>query len=234
MNKKQIAKIKSLIASDKVLEENINVWQKIAGIAACRTRFNGLLDLLDVKMILQQSDNNQATVNKTDIRTRLERQTWLVYTSYKGSATNAGNDNQKAQFFYTPTQLKKMRELVLAETALAIYKAAKPVAADLALYITAADIELLNTLALEYKDSLSAPRVEVSKSSVNTVNIKETVQSMSDIFEKEIDDMVAPFELINPDFFMTYRNTRKIVGPGSRKKSTKVKKNVAIEKSEVK
>jgi hypothetical protein len=40
---------------------------------------------------------------------------------------------------------------------------------------------------------------------------------MDDIFD-HIDDMIAPFEFIKPDFYKAYTNARKLVGMSSHKR----------------
>jgi hypothetical protein len=77
-----------------------------------------------------------------------------VVKSYIGAAANIGDKQMRSALAFSIIDLGKIREVNLPDTALMVYNTALPKAKELSIFIDAAEIEKLKTMAVEFKRPL--------------------------------------------------------------------------------
>lgn len=218
MKKTLEIKLKAFATADKFLEENKDVWQKIAGIAANRERYRTLKIKIDAMSLSQKSGSNgNAAATKKEMRKALIKQTMMVVRAYRAAAVNTEDQQMQLQLNFTESGLRRIREAELGDTALMVYNTASPKAEPMNVFIDRDQIDQLKVKAQAFKDFMVEPRLETSKESVTTVSIEDLTQEMTVVFNN-INDMVAPFQDTNPVFYLGFSNSRKQVGMSSRKR----------------
>ena len=93
-----------------------------------------------------------------------------------------------------------------------VVKLATPILPELSKYFVSDEkVAELNTLLAGFKSSIPQKRVATSVAKVSTVNIGQTIVSLSNLLKEEIDVLMQLFEESQPDFYKAYKNARIIV-----------------------
>ncbi|MBM3435562.1 MAG: carboxypeptidase regulatory-like domain-containing protein [Bacteroidetes bacterium] len=219
MTDSQENKFNSFEATDYFLNhETIKpIWEGDADFAALVTLL-GLL-ITDIRNLhsVQVVDNTGITVVKSDVRRQLTDAMLMVIYAVEAHAIFTNDPQLQSSVSYTLTELIKLRDNVLADTALSIYNIAWPIRVALAARkLTEADITKVNELQQQYAALISEPRFALGKSMSATKDIREKMAQIDDLLKNKIDRTIKIFKTDHPDFIDQYFVAREIIDLGVR------------------
>jgi hypothetical protein len=219
MTDAQENKCNSFEATDYTLNhETIKpIWISHPQFSALVTELSALVADISNLHALQIQDNTGITITKSDVRKQLIDAMLTVIHAVTAHAIY-NNDNQlQTSVSFTISDLFKLRDNTLADTALAIYNIAWPIRVVLAAQlITEADITLVNTLQQQYRALIPEPRFALGLTKSATKDIRDKMALVDDLLNNKMDLTIKVFQRTHPGFIDQYFSAREIVNLGVR------------------
>jgi hypothetical protein len=218
LNAKQEAKLNSFRATERHVDGNITLINKIPAFLANYNKIK-----TNIAVVFNNAEEKSAaltgiTAGKTNSRQIVSTKTvaiaGLVYTY----AADIGDQTLRAEMNINQTRLKRTRDDELAPLCQFVHnRTAAHLAALVNYNITSDRLADLQTAIDNYSAETPKPRAAVSTRKTTNANIVATFKELDDLFDR-FDRQVESLTEEHPDFVRTYFSTREIVGPAARSK----------------
>lgn len=220
MNAVQINKSRMYMATNQVLETNQASYAGMEELVVAVQQLKGYNEVLTEYRQIQELNQTGLTSNKLLLKEKLTTQLLKVVSALTAHATATKDAVLLSRVSYRPSALLKP-DPVLADIALLIYNEGMRVGEPLGKYfVTEEDLAVLDSLILQFKESIPQKRVATNVSKVSTMNIAAVFAATDKLLKTEIDLLMLPFQFNNPDFYNAYKNARIIVNYSGRGKGT--------------
>ncbi len=169
----------------------------------------------------EQERNNQGlAINKERVRDLLIDTMQIVGTQVKSWAAVNQEDALFAQIETSKAKLRR-QGFKLTEKATALEALAAERLTELADYgVTQAWLDELTARAEAYEEMVVAPRSAIAQRKTLTAMITREVKELRRFMREVIDTMLRQFGRTEPQFYLDYKNARRIVRTGSRSRQS--------------
>lgn len=221
MNKKQENRFSMYLATVDFCELNTDITTPLPNFSTNLTSLKTICDRIHVIVETQAADTSGTTADKSIIRENLVVS--AADTARKLIAFAKLTKNQKLlkEISYTETDLRRLPDTILPDTAKLIYDRAQANLTALAAYqVTAESQTALQQAITDFKVVLASPRVEKISQEQATKQLAELFVAGDEALAN-MDAVVEIVRLTKPNFYAGYKLARKIIETGNTKLAVK-------------
>jgi len=221
MNKKQESRFSMYLTTVDFCEKNTDITQPLPAFSANLTNLKTTCDRIHLIVEEQAADISGTTAGKNDYRENLV--VLGADTSRKLMAFAKLSKNQKLlkEISFTETDLRRLPDTVLYDTAKLIYDRAQAYLTSLTDYMVTTETQAAFLQAItDYKAVLASPRVEKVSQVQATKQLAELFVA-GDTALTNMDAVVEIVRLTQANFYTGYKSARKIIESGNGKLSLK-------------
>lgn len=193
-------------------------WNGIAANVTAHTLLKTKLTAIDAMVTEQERVRTGITVAKNALRVSLEQAILLVANPTAVFAEISGDAVLLSETDLTPTDLDKESDQTLDDVAARVKNAAESVIASLADYgVLAADITALEDAIEAFEGAKTGPDVARAERKALTEQLEPLVDSAGDVLTRQLDKLMARYQLTDAVFHSGYKAARVIIdlrGPG--------------------
>jgi hypothetical protein len=223
MQDRQENKLRMYLSVQNTINNFNAEWQGVPAFGVVFKSFEEVIAKIQETRLVQEGDltgitKDKALAKENAIGKALEISTGVfVY----GSVSN--NNALMAKVDYSPSELRRSRDTVIADRLQIIHDEANSVLSNLADYgIDQADIRELQTLIDAYAETIEDPRTSIATRSQATTALVELFKEGDKIVKEQLDKLMGQFKSSNAKFYQVYFNTRKIIDLGIRQKADEI------------
>ncbi|MDP3435264.1 MAG: carboxypeptidase-like regulatory domain-containing protein [Bacteroidota bacterium] len=221
MNKKQENRFSMYLATVDFCEKNTDFTAPLPNFSANFENLKATSDRIHLIAETQAADTSGTTAEKNDYNENLV--VVAADTSRKLMAYAKLSKNQKLlkEISFTETDLRRLPDTILPDTAQLIYDRAQTHLAPLADYMVTAETQAALLQAItDSKRTLASPRVEKVSQVQATKQLAELFVTGDEALAN-MDAVVEIVRLTQANFYAGYKSVRKIIEAGNRKMSVK-------------
>ncbi|MBW8334376.1 MAG: carboxypeptidase-like regulatory domain-containing protein [Prolixibacteraceae bacterium] len=221
MNKKQENRFSMYIATADFCEKNTDFTAPLPNFSANLANLKTTSDQIHLIAETQATDTSGTTAEKNDDNENMVVLT--ADTSRKLTAFAKLNKNQKLakEISFTETDLRRLPDTILPDTAQLIYNRAQEYLPSLADYMVTEETQATLLQAItDSKQTQSSPRV----AKVGQVQATKQLAELFVAGDEALANMDAVVEIVRltqANFYAGYKSVRKIIETGNRKMSVK-------------
>jgi hypothetical protein len=154
------------------------------------------------------------SLDKTELKKTLCSTATGIAAIVFAFATDTGDNTLRESVRFAYSDLYRLKDDLLAPTALVIFDAANTNVAALADYgITAATLTSFASTIDAYSAAVPNPKTAISKKKTYTANISALTKAIDKQFKEGLDKLITTYKTTNPDFISNYTNARVIIDP---------------------
>ena len=221
MNKKQENRFSMYLASVDFCELNTDITTPLPSFSTNLTNLKTTCDQIHLISEAQAADISGTTAGKNDYRENLV--VLGADTARKLMAFAKLSKNQKLlkEISFTESDLRRLPDTILYDTAKLIYDRAQANLAALTNYLVTAETQAALLQAInDYKQVLAAPHVEKVSQTQATKQLAELFVAGDEALAN-MDAVVEIVRLTQANFYAVYKSARKVIETGNRKMSIK-------------
>ena len=220
MNKTQINKSRMYGATDLSLDTHSILFAEYGELVTAHQRLKSALEVININRQVQEADNSGLTKGKTELRKDLIRRILRFSGALRAYATGIKDIDLKTKANYSFSDLRNSADSVLLDIGVLLFELADPIRSGL-LRFSMGDDEFTSiaSLLIDFKQAIPQKRVASNVSKVSTSNISDVYKSLDKLLKDEIDELMLPYQFMQPDFYNAYKNARTIVNYSGRGKS---------------
>jgi hypothetical protein len=205
------------LGTQGVCDNHNAVWSGTPAVVSAKTMFDDTIDLISKVRQTQEKETKGVTEDKGQAKEAAIVKAVSVSAATFAYASVTNNNTLKEQVNYSPTELRRSRDTILADRLRVILNAANDNAAALVDYgVQAADLTDLDTLVTAYENILEAPRTAIGERSSARIQLEELFDTADSILKDQLDKLMEIFKSTAPDFYNQYKSARVIVDLGRR------------------
>ena len=215
MDSKQETKLSMYIAVRDYLAKFLTILNALPNFAAFYTALQNAITQIQSTGEAQGFDRSGNATGKNQLKDTLV--TLAVDTARKSTAYAKFAKNQVLlkEMDITESELKRMADTKLKNTAQGIYDRAQANLASLATYlVTAASQTALQTAITNFDKSIGQPRIGTTETSKATKQLVALFKN-GDAALDDIDTVVEIIRLTQVDFYNGYKSVRKLINTGT-------------------
>jgi hypothetical protein len=220
MNDRQNAKL-TMFETVKVTCADFQ--QVYAGVPAFA---KGVSDLSDGIVQIHQVEQQQSdalskvpTTEKTETEVALVQSALHVAGALYVYGFDTDNADLRVKMNLNKSQLFRMENNVLYETAGEISRKARAVSGQLTDYgVSYADLAELDARIAAFDALIVKPRATIGQHKLYTGNLTKLFAAVDSILYDRLDKLVIPFKVSRPDFYNSYKNARNVINTSARKR----------------
>ena len=198
-----------------VLLANAAIVALRPALLAAQTALKGIILAIRAADQKQQSAITGVTQDKAVLRLLLVDQVFSVASALKAFAAFGDNNTLFEAANFSVTDLRRLSDEILPQTAQNIHDLANTNIASLADYgVTAAVLTALQTSIDDYKDIISNPRKAISERKTQTDLLPELFKESDDLMHRQMDPITKTLLATEPVFVSDYFNARITVNAG--------------------
>ncbi len=204
--------LKSATVTQEFLNEPDNkaIWDGVSALVQQMDIVNGKLELTETIIADQTTTTKGVTKNKRKIRDLLISTTYVVGSMTKAWAMLEDEPEIIEKVNYSKSALAELG-FILPERAQVIHDVANEHIVNLADFgLTAEKLTELQNRVTAYEGMVVAPRSATVARKTLTELLRDEVRELMWVFREVIDPLMAQFEEEHPEFYLGYRNARKI------------------------
>lgn len=219
MNDRQENKLSMYYGVQKVLTDHQAKWTPLVAYAQGVSRFNSYVQDIKSHHQVQQTSTTGTAEDKSAVRTACEAKAIVVAKAVYAYASDGSNNSLKQRVNYSASDLRNARDTVSRDICQVIYEEADKVLANLSNYgIVQADLNDLQQKIDDYAALIPAPKLAKDAGAIATTNLDLLFKQADDVLSEVLDQLMAKFNITEPEFYQAYFRSRKVVKTGSRKK----------------
>jgi len=226
MTKTQENKMSMYLTAQEVVNYHSEAWSTFPAFRASFDEYNELiLKIKAVRLVQEKKITGLTKIKK--IAREAGVQKGLRFADAIHAHTTETSDLKTAdRVSYRLTDFIRGRDTVVIDRLEVIYEAAEMYIADLADYrLTQDDLTEFAGLIKAYSDIVEEPRKAMTNRTRATEQLKGFIKATDSVLKNKLDRLVNQFETENPEFWMQYKNARKILQLGFRKRKVNELKN---------
>jgi hypothetical protein len=222
MTKSQENKMSMYLTAQEVLNYHSEAWSEFQALKDSYNEFSELILRIKAVRLVQEKKITGVTKNKKVAREAAVKTGMRFADAIRTHTTGIGDLKSADRVSYRMNDFSKGRDTVVIDRLEVIYEAAEMYIADLADYrLTQDDLTEFAALIKTYSDIVEEPRLAVTNRTRATEQLKGLIKETDSVLINKLDKMVNQFETENPEFWMQYRNARKTLHLGFRKRKEK-------------
>jgi len=219
MTKNQINKWRMYGVVDLTLGNNSSLFEWYSELISAHQQLKDDLAWLDQYLQEQVVNTTGLTAHKKLLKAALILSILRFSAALRAYATSTHNNELKVSAYYAESNLKKTPDPILWDIGRLLFGLAIPIKTELQKYFVGEnEIAEMENLLVQFKKAYPQKRVATAESKVSTSNISARIKSIDKLLKEVIDDLMAPFQFSQPDFYNTYINARIIVNYSGRGK----------------
>jgi hypothetical protein len=216
MKSKQEAKLSMYDAVITYCEANAAITVTIPAFTAAFAAFKASVAALRITAQKEADVISGVAMDKFQAKKDLAQVAATTAAAVYALASANGNNQLKEQVNFSVSDLLRFKDELLTSNCQNIHDLANTNLAALAPYgITAGTLSALNTEIGNYAAVVPAPRNAASLRSAYSSTLVIQFKEADDILKNQLDKIAAQFKTTVPEFYMTYKNNRIILDPGS-------------------
>ncbi len=213
MKKNQENKVNMYNAVTAYCDQSTAITASLPAFAPELAGFKGIIEEIDAVAVLESKIITGFAKNKAELRATLEIAGDKLATALFAFATAEGDLVLQQQVNYTLSDFLRMRDDEISVVAQGLLGFATPIVAGLASYgITVATLDDFADLIDEYDEVIAAPRNAAALRKTYIAQLKTLFKAADDFLKLRLDKLANQFRTSNPQFYLTYKHNRKIVG----------------------
>jgi hypothetical protein len=186
-------------------------WAAIPPIVAIVGDLTTLITEADALITGKVQSSVGATKDKAAIKKELCEKLRQYMSGARAYAKRQKDNTLFQRFNFTKSQLEKLRDEQLPNTATAIITALTPLAANPATLVTPARLTELQNLITAFNAASDTPRAIIVDRSAYTQQLEPKLDETDALLKEQLDEYMREFETTDPQFFLGYRGSRVIV-----------------------
>lgn len=229
MTKNQSNKVRMYFATSRVLDENSSLFSSIEALINAHNALKSNMEVLGDYRQIQAMKSSGLTTQKQVLRGKMMQLLLRTCSALKAHALVSENIELKQKCTYNKTEFVRMSDPVFADVARLILDLALPLIDALGIYfLEQQHLDELADLIVQFKASIPGKRAASSVSKVSTKMIQEIIHKNDTLLKESLDNLMDPFEYVQPDFYRAYKNARIIVDYKGGGKVVKEKDEVSM------
>ncbi len=203
-----------------VLTKHQSAWETVPAFAAAVTTFNGRLDLLQIRLVEQDTATDGVGAKKQKQLAELREQMLIVHNALRLYGKAAGNHALEERNKMTKSDIGRLNISKLTVQCGELKQDLDTFGAELVSYGITGEMIAELTPVLENIDELniSTRQAILSRKSV-TKSIKDLEVSLDSLLRDELDDLLLVFKTSQSEFFNAFKSARMIIDYGHKGKS---------------
>lgn len=205
------------VAVLSVLGEYAAVWGTIPAYVTAHDDFQASVDDIQQTQLIQEGNISGVTQDKTQARDQAIDAALPVASAVFAYASVTDNNALKSLVDYSPSELRRSRDSILANRLQIIHDAANDNIAALPDYgIDAPALADYQTIIDNYASTMQNPRVAISTRAAATQGLVGLFEETDRILKEQLDKLTEQFKTSDPVFYAKYHNARIIIDLGHR------------------
>lgn len=219
MKKNQENKLSMFITVEQVTDFYSEVWSNFKAFSDQFTLFKSSVQNINQTVVDQRRKITGVTKDKLEARNKAVKSGLLISEAIRAYASVIGNHKMADRVKINSSELNKGRDTVILADLRVILETAEQNIDQLADYdITQDMIDELAGLIEAFAAVLENPRQAITNRSKATKKLKEQILEADLILKNRLDNLISRFREMNPDFWNQYKDARKIINHGLRKR----------------
>jgi hypothetical protein len=221
MNKKQENRFSMYLATVDFCELNTDIITPLPNFSTNLSSVKTICDQIHVIIETQAADISGTTADKNVLKENLIVPAADTARKLVAFAKLTNNQKLQKEISYTDSDLRRMPNAILPDTAKLIYDRAQANLPSMANYLVTVETQTVLLKAItDYKLVMVSPRVE-------KVSQVQTTKQLLELFvagDKALANMDAVVEIVRvsqPNFYMGYKLARKVIESGNTKLTVK-------------
>lgn len=212
MNNTQEAKLNMYNAVAGYCDQSTAATASLPAFAPALLTFKDGVSAIDAMALLEANVITGIAINKADLKNLLCVSGAILAAALFAFATAEEDPILQQKVKYSFSDLMRLKDDELGIITQNLHNDAVPIVGDLLSYgVTLATLEDFQDSIEDYNETVAAPRIAVAVRKTYVAQLK-TLFKQSDVFLKtQLDKLADQFKLTNPEFYTTYKNSRKIV-----------------------
>ena len=209
MNSNQVNKSRMYGSVDLVLEIYSSLIAQFEEIVEAHKRLKDGQQLIGQNRL---TDITGLTTNRIQLRGNVIKSILKFSTALMDYAIAVKDVTLKTNANYSVSKLKIVADPLLFDIGVILIELASPIRTELKKYfVSEAEYTEMVRLLSAYNSAIPQRRVATAESKASATNIDEVIQAQDKLLEEEMDVLMLPFDVTQPDLYYAYKNARIIV-----------------------
>ena len=215
MTDRQENKLSMYLATNAVLGANNTTWAGVPAFVISQGLFNDKISAISKARQIQETETTGVTEDKAQAREAAVVKATVVAAGVFAYASFEDNNTLKEQVNYSPSELRRSRDTILADRLRLIFNTANDNAAAILDYgISAADLIELDDLTTAYEELLQSPRQAIGERSTAKQELEQLFTDGDKILKEQIDKLMELYRTTEVTFYNKYKSARVIIDLG--------------------
>jgi len=219
MTNHQENKLSMYITTQQVVNFHYEVWKDSKAFTNQVTTFESIIaEIMRVRTV-QESEITGVTKDKAEACFTAVEKGITAAMKISAYASVIGNNKLRDRVFYSYSKLIRSRDTFVLDRLNIIYNAAVEHLPEMADYdLTQEHVDELAVLISNYRKAVEDPRQAITNRSRATQELAELFAQADRILKERMDTLLEHFKSLSSEFYKQYKNARKIVDLGHRKR----------------
>jgi hypothetical protein len=219
MTKYQENTISMYFTVQQVTNFHSEAWKDFTAFKNIFQAFEKQITKIDKTRQIQLRSIIGVTQNKKDLMFKAVEKGFLIAQSIYSYSKIINDNKTAARVSFTVSKLMNKRDTVVFIKLRDVIEIAQNFTDQLADYgVTQDDIDELNMLTEQYAAQVEDPRQAVTNRARATKELKDLLNEANMMLRDHLDRLIYHFKASAPEFWQQYKNARKIVNLGRRKR----------------
>ena len=219
MEKVQENKMSMYLAVHKVVNSYVEAWKDLLAFQNLINEYDGVLNNIKAFRLVQEKKITGLTKNKRDARSNAVKKCLAVAGAFYSYAVFIGDNDLADRVSYSMYDFNRCRDTIVRDRLELVHNTVQEYIEDMPDYgVTQEDLDELEALTEKYAETCEDPRHAITDRSRATKQLKDLFKNADSILKMRLDKMIVQFKENRPDFWQHFKNARKIVNLGHRKR----------------
>lgn len=201
----------------KFLDLNKSLWQNSVPFVNAVAQLRALIVQIDATRLIADEDYTGQTDQKTDLQDALINKAFSLVSIVRAMASSTKNKVLLAKVDYPISELQRLRYDDLASSCRGISSLIRENMVALTDYpVNEAVLTAYEEQIALYENGLPTHRISVSERKAANAKLKTLNKEADDVLVNQINTLMVPYGELNPDFYASYLNARKVIDYGTR------------------
>jgi hypothetical protein len=219
MEKVQENKLSMYLTVQKVTNSNVEVWKDLPAFKNIFNEYEGVLSKIKAISLVQEKKITGAAKDKKEARNAAIEKCLTIIGAFHTYAVVSGNNKLADSVSYSADDLYRSRDTILASRLNIVHEIVREYIDDMAEYgVVQEDLDELAGLTEKYAATCEDPREAITNRARATKQLKDLIKNADTLLRTRLDKLIILFKSKQPDFWQQFKNARKIVNLGYRKR----------------
>ena len=219
MTNNQENKLSMYLTVQQVTNYHSSVWQDFAGFKDLFNDFEGIIQKIKDTRLVQERKITGVTKDKKDLRNNAVEKGLVIANAIFIHASENGNNKLADRVSYNLSDFTRGRDTIIIDRLQVIKEAAQLYAAELDYFgVSQDDVDEFAALTEQLTSIVENPRQAITNRSRATKQLSEYILKADTMIKNRLDRLINQFKSNSPDFWQQFKNARKIIDLGHRKR----------------